>query len=160
MTKETNSLAEYTALKTEQTYRIQTRDNSMITVFLVVGGLSILSLSSDSNTKFLLLIPFISFSCFWVYISNDFYISKIRNYLKDNPANKGWESFHKADNLNCLRKSYTFVAKFIGFLLPSIYSIYFNKGMFYSISFELAVILIASILCIVNLILIFLTIDY
>jgi len=102
MTKETNSLAEYTALKTEQTYRIQTRDNSMITVFLVVGGLSILSLSSEANIKFLLLIPFISFSCFWVYISNDFYISKIRNYLKNNPANSGWESFHKADNFNGL----------------------------------------------------------
>lgn len=110
---------EYTALKTEQTYRIQTRDNSLLTNFLTIGGVAAIAFSgTEPKKEYLVIIPFISFCCCWIYYSNDIIITNIRKFLNlsENLGLK-WEEHHREIKTLNFRKGITFITSMIGFVL-------------------------------------------
>jgi hypothetical protein len=78
-------LAEYTALKNEQTQRIVVRDTVLyISITANTAIAAIYQQQQNHDPSILLAIPFVSTLLFWVYATNDSMITQIRRYIVSN----------------------------------------------------------------------------
>lgn len=98
------ALAEYTAIKAEQTARIGWRDNLLYVTLVAVGSLLAVTHSAHSR-GYLLLVPAVTVILGWNYLANDHMISAIGRYFREHPAlSMGWEADHPADKRRVSRK--------------------------------------------------------
>jgi hypothetical protein len=75
-------LAEYTALKNEQTQRIVVRDTVLyVSITANTAIAAIYQQQQHHDPRILLAIPFVSTLLFWIYATNDSMITKIRRYI-------------------------------------------------------------------------------
>ena len=75
-------IAEYTALKNEQTQRIVVRDTCLwISISANTAIAAVYSQLQSHDPRILLFIPFVSTLLFWIYATNDSMISQIRRYI-------------------------------------------------------------------------------
>lgn len=130
-------LAEYQALKAEQTARIVIRETALYTTILVMSGISAIALGQTSvHTLLFLAIPPSAFTFFWVYLNNDSMISNLRKYFSGDlqssiletldPVVEGetvfhWEVFHRS-----IRR-FRFVRRFINALV--VFSAFFGSSL-------------------------------
>jgi hypothetical protein len=78
-------LAEYTALKNEQTQRIVVRDTVLyISITANTAIAAIYQQQQTQDARILLAIPFVSTLLFWIYATNDSMITQIRRYIVTN----------------------------------------------------------------------------
>jgi hypothetical protein len=78
-------LAEYTALKNEQTQRIVVRDTVLyISITANTAIAAIYQQQQNHDMRILLAIPFVSTLLFWIYATNDNMITQIRRYIVAN----------------------------------------------------------------------------
>jgi hypothetical protein len=91
------ALAEYKALKAEQTARISTRDNLIYAVIIAIAGTLTVTHAAHSRT-YLLIIPAVTTVLGWTYLRNDAMITAIGTYIREHPAlPMGWEHDHRGD---------------------------------------------------------------
>lgn len=76
-------LAEYDKLKQEQIQRISVRDNLIYVMLTVFGAIFAYALSNSNHLHALLVVPWVSLSLGWVYLSNDKKVSDIKIYIRD-----------------------------------------------------------------------------
>jgi hypothetical protein len=75
-------LAEYTALKNEQTQRIVVRDTVLyVSMTANTAIAAIYQQQQHHDPRILLAIPFVSTLLFWIYATNDSMITQIRRYI-------------------------------------------------------------------------------
>jgi hypothetical protein len=74
-------LAEYTALKNEQTQRIVVRDTVLYVSITANTAIAAIYQQQNRDVQILLAIPFISTLLFWIYATNDSMITQIRRYI-------------------------------------------------------------------------------
>ena len=75
-------LAEYTALKNEQTQRIVVRDTVLyVSITANTAVAAIYQQQQHHDPYILLAIPFVSTLLFWIYATNDSMITQIRRYI-------------------------------------------------------------------------------
>jgi hypothetical protein len=78
-------LAEYTALKNEQTQRIVVRDTVLyVSITANTAIAAIYQQQQNQDPRILLAIPFVSTLLFWIYATNDSMITQIRRYIVSN----------------------------------------------------------------------------
>ena len=107
-------LAEYAALKNEQTQRIVVRDTVLyISITANTAIAAIYQQQQNPDPQILLAIPFASTLLFWLYATNDNMITQIRRYIIANIVQKFSDSGEiNASNLfgwEYLRRRRTFV---------------------------------------------------
>jgi len=106
-------LAEYAALKNEQTQRIVVRDTVLyISITANTAIAAIYQQQQNPDPQILLAIPFASTLLFWLYATNDNMVTQIRRYIVSNIIPKfsanggkiesglfGWESLRRRRTL-------------------------------------------------------------
>ena len=107
-------LAEYAALKNEQTQRIVVRDTVLyISITANTAIAAIYQQQQNPDPQILLAIPFASTLLFWLYATNDNMITQIRRYITTNIVKKFSDGgVDNASNLfgwEYLRRRRTFV---------------------------------------------------
>lgn len=127
-------LAEYNALKTEQTSRIALRDRLMYAALAALAATLALVLQPAGRPYLLLLLPLVCVVLGWTYFSNDQKISAIGRYLGRHLApmlvtSDGraggmleWESVHRRDPLRRLDKFTQLAVDLLMFVVPSLLS--------------------------------------
>ena len=81
-------LAEYTALKNEQTQRIVVRDTVLYVSITANTAIAAIYQQQNQDPRILLAIPFVSTLLFWIYATNDSMITQIRRYIVTNIVHK------------------------------------------------------------------------
>lgn len=81
-------LAEYTALKNEQTQRIVVRDTVLYVSITANTAIAAIYQQQNQDSRILLAIPFVSTLLFWIYATNDSMITQIRRYIVTNIVQK------------------------------------------------------------------------
>lgn len=78
-------IAEYQALKTEQTYRITVRDTCLILAltFLTAGFTAYFQGTAPQKDYLAITLPFAATAAFWIYITNDIFVTHIRKYISE-----------------------------------------------------------------------------
>lgn len=76
-------LAEYDKLKQEQTQRIGFRDNLIYANLIAITGITSVAISSIEAFPVLLITPLASITLGWIYLNNDYKISLIGWYIKN-----------------------------------------------------------------------------
>ncbi|MEL6371636.1 MAG: hypothetical protein AAFY84_01355 [Pseudomonadota bacterium] len=125
-------LAEYSALKEEQIGRIALRDGALHVNIVVSLSLFAFGVSEEQNRIIpLLLVPYSSLILFWIFYTNDTYVSRIRHYVEEvtRPALKAklqlpdplaWEAVHRRVSLGrVFRKTLTAVVLLLSFVGPA-----------------------------------------
>ncbi len=127
-------LLEYDKLKAEQTQRIGFRDNLLYVTLGLFGVILPFALSSPSNYRALLVIPWVSLILGWTYLINDEKISAIGRYIRLTLTEKiktktnhaeieslfGWEIAHRSDTRRSRRKIEQLVVDQITFVVSGI----------------------------------------
>ena len=99
------ALAEYAAIKAEQTARIGWRDNLLYVTLVAIAGTLTVTHSAHSF-GYLLLVPAVTVILGWNYLVNDQMITAIGRYFREHSAlSMGWESDHPADKRRASRKA-------------------------------------------------------
>jgi len=107
-------LAEYTALKNEQTQRIVVRDTVLyVSITANTAIAAIYQQQQNQDPRILLAIPFVSTLLFWIYATNDSMITQIRRYIVSNIVQRfsdgGEENAINLFGWEYLRRRRTFV---------------------------------------------------
>lgn len=135
-------LAEYDALKTEQTSRIALRDRLMYAALAALAATLTLVIQPTGRPYLLLLLPLVCIILGWTYFANDQKISAIGRYVGQHLAAAmamsdsgvggalGWESAHRRDPLRRLDKFTQLAVDLLMFVIPSLLStvLYWTVG--------------------------------
>jgi hypothetical protein len=135
-------LAEYDALKAEQTSRIALRDRLMYAALAALAATLALVIQPVGRPYLLLLLPMVCIVLGWTYFANDQKISAIGNYLGQHLSailamSDGrvggvlvWESAHRCDPLRRLDKFTQLAVDLLMFAVPSVLStvLYWTVG--------------------------------
>ncbi|GAA3891012.1 hypothetical protein GCM10022243_64890 [Saccharothrix violaceirubra] len=108
------ALAEYNALKAEQSKRIGHRDRTVYST-LAAGAGVVAAAASSGHAVLLLALPVVSLLLGWVYHVNDELIGAAGRYLREHTGPRlaallgdvpalGWETAHRSDARRRLRK--------------------------------------------------------
>ncbi|OLZ50781.1 hypothetical protein BS329_19230 [Amycolatopsis coloradensis] len=128
-------LAEYEALKAEQTSRIVLRDRLMYAALAALAATLALVVQPTGRPYLLLLLPLVCVVLGWTYFVNDQKISAIGRYLRRHLAPSlvastqcadqvlTWESVHRRDPLRRLDKSMQLVVDLLMFVVPALLSV-------------------------------------
>ncbi|EMD22198.1 hypothetical protein [Amycolatopsis azurea] len=128
-------LAEYEALKAEQTSRIVLRDRLMYAALAALAATLALVVQPAGRPYLLLLLPLVCVVLGWTHFVNDQKISAIGRYLGQYLAPSlvastrradqalTWESVHRHDPLRRLDKSVQLVVDLLIFAVPALLSI-------------------------------------
>lgn len=128
-------LAEYEALKAEQTSRIVLRDRLMYAALAALAATLALVVQPTGRQYLLLLLPLVCMVLGWTYFVNDQKISAIGRYLRRHLAPSlvasaqcadqmlTWESVHRRDPLRRLDKSMQLVVDLLMFAVPALLSV-------------------------------------
>ncbi|MFD5093315.1 hypothetical protein ACFWMR_22115 [Amycolatopsis thailandensis] len=129
-------LAEYEALKAEQTSRIVLRDRLMYAALAALTAtLALVVQSTGRRPYLLLLLPLVCVVLGWTYFVNDQKISAIGRYLGRQLAPSlvastqcagqllTWESVHRRDPLRRLDKSMQLLVDLLMFAVPALVSV-------------------------------------
>lgn len=128
-------LAEYEALKAEQTSRIVLRDRLMYAALAALAATLALVVQATGRPYLLLLLPLVCVVLGWTYFVNDQKISAIGRYLgrhlapslvdSSHPVEQvlTWESVHRCDPLRRLDKSMQLVVDLLLFAVPALLSV-------------------------------------
>lgn len=141
MTKDVH-LAEYDALKAEQTSRIALRDRLMYAALAALAATLALVIQPAGRPYLLLLLPLVCIVLGWTYFANDQKISAIGRYLGRHLASAlvtsdggvggvlAWESVHRCDPLWRLDKFAQLAVDLLMFVVPSLLStvLYWSAG--------------------------------
>ncbi|MFC9249815.1 hypothetical protein [Amycolatopsis thailandensis] len=137
-------LAEYEALKSEQTSRIVLRDRLMYAALAALAATLALVVQPAGHEYLLLLLPLVCVVLGWTYFVNDQKITAISRYLGGKLApllrvrtHRGgrvlaWESVHRGDPLRRLDKSMQLVVELLMFVAPALSSVvlyWFTDGV-------------------------------
>lgn len=173
-------LAEYSALKAEQTARITLRDTTpYITIAAFGAVISTVFSGSDKSYNILLGIPVFSFCMFILYINNDRIVTKLRVYFNEILRSKVhlcigkiseledscvpaqtfnvesvffWENYHRSvDSGRSDRKLYHAVSLTVIYLITSIVAVVFSFASATAIGGWAAVLWHVDIVCCVGL---------
>jgi hypothetical protein len=123
------TLAEYTAIKSEQAQRIVVRENAVyINVAALTAIWSISFQDWPDRSVTLLLVPFISALMLWVYSQNDYFVSRIKHYVRKIESEYpgisfGWESYHEQDTRRRIRRIISGFMTLLCFPLLSMFSL-------------------------------------
>jgi hypothetical protein len=126
--------AEYDKLKTEQTQRIQFRDNLLMAHLTVVGAVVAYIIEKNDNPLIpyaYLVIPWTSSILGWAYLNNDIIISSIRDYLRNTLTPRltmlppdalafGWERHTLGQTSRKWRKPIQMIMDVTTFTIPAI----------------------------------------
>lgn len=135
-------LAEYEALKAEQTSRIVLRDRLMYAALAALAATLALVVQPTGRPYLLLLLPLVCVVLGWTYFVNDQKISAIGRYLGRHLAPSlevsthrseqvlTWESVHRCDPLRRLDKSMQLAVDLLMFAVPALLSVvlYWTAG--------------------------------
>lgn len=139
-------IAEYNALKTEQSQRIVFRDRMVFVHLAACGAVGSWAASQYAEGEAwwvaLLLVPWMSTVLGWAYIANDYAVRRIGWYIRDTlnkRANElglvasdmsetcrdafGWETYHRTDLLRKFRKRLQCTIDVILLSIPGICSV-------------------------------------
>ncbi|WP_340683615.1 hypothetical protein LCL61_34460 [Amycolatopsis coloradensis] len=128
-------LAEYEALKAEQTSRIVLRDRLMYAALAALAATLALVVQATGRPYLLLLLPLVCVVLGWTYFVNDQKISAIGRYLGRHLAPSlvasthraeqvlTWESVHRCDPLRRLDKSMQLAVDLLMFAVPALLSV-------------------------------------
>lgn len=128
-------LAEYEALKAEQTSRIVLRDRLMYAALAALAATLTLVVQATGRPYLLLLLPLVCVVLGWTYFVNDQKISAIGGYLGLHLAPSlvasshrveqvlTWESVHRRDPLRRLDKSMQLAVDLLMFAVPALLSV-------------------------------------
>lgn len=147
-------LAEYGALKAEQTSRIALRDRLMYAALAALAATLALVIQPAGRPYLLLLLPLVCITLGWTYFSNDQKISAIGKYLRRHLApalgtsdgraggSLAWESVHRCDPLRRLDKFTQLAVDLLMFVVPSLLStvLYWAAGDLRADLFTLSII--------------------
>lgn len=151
-------LLEYDKLKEEQNSRISRRDSLIYISLGIFGAIFSFTMTNQGFIYTLLLIPPLSFILSWLYISNDFKVLEIKNYIKNNLEPKitklfpekidifEWEKNYRKDSFTKLRKITQFLVEEITFSLSSISALVTFFIFTKEISFVLALLVFVDII--------------
>ncbi|MCK2237403.1 MULTISPECIES: hypothetical protein [unclassified Crossiella] len=127
-------LAEYDALKAEQTSRIVLRDRLMYAALAALIATLALVVQPAGRPHLLLLLPLVCVVLGWTYLANDEKISAIGRYLRRHLAPAlvapdgrsggvlAWESVHRCGPLRRLDKFTQLAVDLLMFVVPSLLS--------------------------------------
>lgn len=124
-------LAEYDALKKEQTERIKARDNLTYATLVAISAAVAGAIQAKTPTL-LLTIPAVCSVLGWTRLATDHKVTAIRDYLYEHLAPKmtslldedddvvlGWETVHRDDPRRSRRKALQLGADVLTFVAPS-----------------------------------------
>jgi hypothetical protein len=133
---------EYQALKSEQTARIQIRENALYTNFIAVSAVTAVAFNQKPPELLILLaIPLITCSVYSVYLNQDIMVTTLRRFFADEFPLRvrialnmqedevrevigSWEKFHRVQVIHRRpRKILNLAFLFVGFLGTSIASL-------------------------------------
>lgn len=136
-------LAEYDKLKHEQTQRIGFRDNLIYANLIAITGITSVAISSAEAFPVLLITPLASVTLGWIYLNNDYKISLIGRYIKNELNEKisqsitvkedlifKWENISAGDPKRKTRKVIQLIIDEFNFVLPGLLAvlIYWHYG--------------------------------
>ncbi len=122
-------LLEYEKLKEEQITRIDIRDNLIYASIAAAGGAMGFGLTQQGGELLFYVLPIVSFSLGWTYLSNDLKITTIGRYLARaagelyEPGTFGWEMHHVGFKGRRRRKLYQLAVDIIVFPAAGIFSL-------------------------------------
>jgi L-asparagine transporter-like permease len=134
-------LAEFKALKAEQTARIGFRDNLIYVTVAAIGAVFAFALGRDGTPYALLVVPWVAVVLGWTYLVNDEKISAIGRFIKNELAPEmlqvihlggqerdqakifGWEVAHRSDKHRVQRKVLQLLVDLMTFVGSSFVSI-------------------------------------
>ncbi len=123
-------LAEYKALKDEQQKRIDRRDHLVYVTWTVIAATLV---AATKVGEALLLLPAAALILGWTHLANDFMVSAIGRYLRDDLGERltelsgapvlGWEHEHRGDTRRRQRKSIQLAVDASTFAGPALVSL-------------------------------------